>query len=103
MMVLAATLWTLLAVGYNPSGSEAGANRLHDALNHGLQDVGSVILFLLPAMGVVESIDHFEGFEIVTVAIRKAVAGKPERLTAIICVMTFLLSSVIDNLTSTIV
>jgi len=101
MLVLAAILWTLLAVGY--SASEEGKNELHHHLNHGLQDVGSVILFLLPAMGLVESIDHFEGFEIVTVAIRKAVAGKPERLTAIICVMTFLLSSVIDNLTSTIV
>lgn len=103
MLLLAATLWTILAVGYDPSESEAGAHRLHHELNRGLQDVGSVILFLLPAMGVVESIDHFGGFHIVTLAIRKGMDGKKVRLTAIICILTFFLSSVIDNLTSTIV
>lgn len=103
MLLLAATLWTILAVGYEPSESEAGAHRLHHELNRGLQDVGSVVLFLLPAMGVVESIDHFGGFHIVTLAIRKGMDGKKVRLTAIICILTFFLSSVIDNLTSTIV
>lgn len=103
MLFLAGTMWTFLAVGYRPLNSEAGAHRLHEELNRGLQDVGSVILFLLPAMGVVESIDHFGGFALVTVVIRKAMDGRVERLMPIICVFTFFLSSVIDNLTSTIV
>lgn len=103
VLLLAATLWTMLAMGYEPSRSEAGAYRLHHELDRGLRDVGSVVLFLLPAMGVVESIDHFGGFDIVTVAIRSAMAGRKDRLTPIICILTFLLSSVIDNLTSTIV
>jgi len=103
MLLLAASMWTLLAVGYHPNSSEYGANKLHHELNKGLQEVGSVILFLLPAMGVVESIDHFDGFAIVTHIIRKGMAGNQERIMPIICILTFLLSSIIDNLTATIV
>uniref|UniRef100_A0A7S4SLB3 Citrate transporter-like domain-containing protein n=1 Tax=Alexandrium monilatum TaxID=311494 RepID=A0A7S4SLB3_9DINO len=102
MMVLAATMWTFLAVSYHPNRSKAGASILHHELNRGLEEVGSVILFLLPAMGLVESIDHFDGFAIVTLVIRKAIRGQKERLMPIICLLTFLLSSVIDNLTATI-
>lgn len=103
MLLLAATMWTMLAVGYDSTESEAGAHTLHHELDRGLRDVGSVILFLLPAMGVVESIDHFDGFQVVTVAMKAAMAGNRERLMPIICILTFFLSSVIDNLTSTIV
>jgi len=102
-LILAATMWTYLGVSYRPLKSERGADILHHELNRGLQDVGSVVLFLLPAMGVVESIDHFHGFALVTVGIRKLMAGRKQRLMPIICIITFFLSSVIDNLTATIV
>jgi len=103
MMVLAASMWTFLAVSYHPIKSKVGASELHQELNRGLQEVGSVILFLLPAMGVVESIDHFEGFSIAVHLIRRSTAGRKERLMPVMCLLTFLLSSVIDNLTATIV
>lgn len=103
MMVLASVMWTFLAVGYHPNNSKAGYMQLHEELNRGLQEVGSVLLFLLPAMGVVESIDHFDGFALVNMAIRRAIEGRKERLMPIICILTFFLSSIIDNLTSTIV
>lgn len=102
-LILAATMWTYLAVSFRPLKSKEGADVLHHELDKGLQDVGSVILFLLPAMGVVESIDHFHGFAMVTSCIRKIMAGRKERLMPIICIITFFLSSVIDNLTATIV
>mmetsp|Transcript_83949 Transcript_83949/g.166644 ORF Transcript_83949/g.166644 Transcript_83949/m.166644 type:complete len:626 (-) Transcript_83949:76-1953(-) len=102
-LILAATMWTYLAVSFRPLKSAQGADVLHHELDKGLQDVGSVILFLLPAMGVVESIDHFHGFALVTLCIRKVMAGHKERLMPIICIITFFLSSVIDNLTATIV
>jgi len=102
-LILAATMWTYLAVSFRPLKSEQGANTLHHELNRGLQDVGSVVLFLLPAMAVVESIDHFHGFAMVTVGIRKIMAGRKARLMPIMCIITFFLSSVIDNLTATIV
>ncbi|CAE6944348.1 NHD1 [Symbiodinium natans] len=103
MMVLAAVMWTFLAVGYHPNNSKAGYMQLHEELNRGLEEVGSVLLFLLPAMGVVESIDHFDGFALANMAIRRAIEGRKDRLMPIICILTFFLSSVIDNLTSTIV
>jgi len=103
MMVMAAVMWTFLAVGFHPNSSKAGAQILHEDLARGLEDVGSVLLFLLPAMGVVESIDHFDGFAIVTLLIRRSTRGRQERLMPIITILTFFLSSVIDNLTATIV
>lgn len=103
MLALAATMWTFLAVAYHPMKSEAGANELHHELNRGLKDVGSVVLFLLPAMGVVESIDHFHGFVIVTYVIKRVMKGHRDRAMPIICILTFFLSSIIDNLTATIV
>eukprot|EP00403_Amphidinium_massartii_P030007 CAMPEP_0178394710 /NCGR_PEP_ID=MMETSP0689_2-20121128/12847_1 /TAXON_ID=160604 /ORGANISM="Amphidinium massartii, Strain CS-259" /LENGTH=619 /DNA_ID=CAMNT_0020015349 /DNA_START=30 /DNA_END=1887 /DNA_ORIENTATION=+ len=76
---------------------------LHQELADGLKEVGSVVLFLLPAMGVVESIDHFNGFDIVTKGIRHVVGKSKGSLLPIVCLVSFALSSVIDNLTSTIV
>lgn len=103
MLLLAASMWTYLAVSYHPNTDMAGEQKLHVELDRGLKEVGSVILFLLPAMGIVEAIDHFGGFVSVTWAIRVLMAGKRERLLPIICLLTFFLSSVIDNLTATIV
>lgn len=103
MLALAATMWTFLAVCYHPMKSTEGADELHHELNRGLKDVGSVVLFLLPAMGVVESIDHFHGFVIVTYVIKRVMKGNRSRAMPIICILTFFLSSIIDNLTATIV
>lgn len=98
MLSVAATLWTVLAVGYHPS-----SDQLSNELNLGLEGVGSVILFLLPAMGVIETIDFFDGFEIVTHTIYLFVNGRKQRIMPIIGFITFFLSSVVDNLTATIV
>eukprot|EP00439_Symbiodinium_sp_Y106_P040706 s363_g5.t1 len=76
---------------------------LEDELSKGLTDVGSVILFLLPAMGIVESIDHMDGFAAVTSFIVRYTQDHPDRLMPMICTLAFFLSSVIDNLTATIV
>lgn len=103
MMVMAAVMWTFLAVGFHPNTSEAGAKLLHEDLARGLEDVGSVLLFLLPAMGVVESIDHFDGFVLVKLIIARLTGGKKVHLLPVVCVLTFFLSAVIDNLTATIV
>jgi len=102
MLILAATMWVLTAVSHHPH-TEAGNRELHHELAHGLEEVGGIILFLLPAMGVVESIDYYGGFEVVTYLIRRALEGRRERLMPIICFLCFFMSSVIDNLTATIV
>jgi len=103
MLFLAAVMWTCLAVGYHPTESREGLRKFDKQLRHGLEDVGSVVLFLLPAMGLVESIDHFGGFCVVMRLIRLLIRGNREMLMPIVALLTFFLSSVIDNLTATIV
>mmetsp|Transcript_6971 Transcript_6971/g.12325 ORF Transcript_6971/g.12325 Transcript_6971/m.12325 type:complete len:455 (-) Transcript_6971:185-1549(-) len=104
MLVLAATMWTFHAVSFHPITSHEGHEKLQAELEKGLAEVGSVVLFLLPAMGIVESIDYFHGFAIITSYIQRCTAGKyADRLMPITCLIAFFLSSVIDNLTATIV
>jgi len=95
MMLTAGVLWTYLIVSYKPSRGFG----LNEELNDSLLDTASTILFLLPAMGVVEAIDHVDGF----VPITSLVSSNRKCLMPMIFVMTFALSSVIDNLTSTII
>jgi Na+/H+ antiporter NhaD/arsenite permease-like protein len=102
MLMVSATMWTFIAVGFHPLESEKGEVELQLELSHGLMDVGSIILFLLPAMAVVESIDHFGGFSVVTHVILKLTGGRKEPVMPILCLLTFFLSAIIDNLTATI-
>merc|ERR1712137_1494554 len=100
MLMVSAAMWTFLAVGYD---DEVEQEELQMQLSKSLHDVGSIILFLLPAMGVVESIDHFNGFEVVTSLIKKVTGLRKGLLMPILFVLSFFLSAVIDNLTATIV
>mmetsp|Transcript_105168 Transcript_105168/g.279918 ORF Transcript_105168/g.279918 Transcript_105168/m.279918 type:complete len:574 (-) Transcript_105168:92-1813(-) len=103
MLILASSMWVFTAARYHPTASEEGHERFHHHLDKGLQDVGGIVLFLLPAMAVVESVDHFGGFGIVTALINRAIGDQRHRLMPLICLLSFFMSSVIDNLTATIV
>lgn len=103
VLLVSGTMWMLLAVGFHPHESAANEEALSIELNHGLQEVGSIILFLLPAMGVVESIDHFDGFAVVTHGISTLTQGRKQPVIPLMCLLTFFLSAIIDNLTATIV
>jgi len=102
MLLIGGVMWTFLAVSHKPFQSDANAYELHEELDVCLKEVGAVVLFLLPAMAVVEAIDHLNGFSIITHIIKLGMQGHKERLMPIICIITFMLSSVIDNLTATI-
>lgn len=69
-------------------------------LVHHLFDIGSILFFLMGAMTIVELVDAHEGFSVITDRISTKNAVK---LLWIISVITFFLSSVLDNLTTTIV
>ncbi|CAK9056731.1 unnamed protein product [Durusdinium trenchii] len=103
MLVLSSVMWTYHAASRHPTHSLEGHETFDLELGKGLEDVGKVILFLLPAMCLVESIDHMKGFAVVTRFIVRCTREKPGRLMPIVCVLAFFLSSVIDNLTATIV
>lgn len=65
-----------------------------------LGEVSGILFFLLGAMTIVEIIDAHDGFQVITDRIRTKSAVK---LLWIIAVITFFLSALLDNLTTTIV
>jgi Na+/H+ antiporter NhaD/arsenite permease-like protein len=69
-------------------------------LNEHLGEIASILFFLLGAMTIVEVIDSHNGFEIIT---QKITTSSKKRLLFIITGITFLLSALLDNLTTAIV
>lgn len=65
-----------------------------------LGDISEILFFLLGAMTIVEIIDQHQGFRIIT---DKITTTNKVKLLWIISFLTFFMSSVLDNLTSTIV
>eukprot|EP00930_Biecheleria_cincta_P013471 TRINITY_DN11987_c0_g1_i1.p1 TRINITY_DN11987_c0_g1~~TRINITY_DN11987_c0_g1_i1.p1 ORF type:complete len:551 (-),score=101.37 TRINITY_DN11987_c0_g1_i1:116-1768(-) len=103
MLMLSGVMWTFHAVSFHPISSEHGHEHFNEALHKALAEVSEVVLFLLPAMGIVESIDHYDGFSLVTAFITRRTRDNPGLLMPMICVITFFLSAIVDNLTSTII
>jgi Na+/H+ antiporter NhaD/arsenite permease-like protein len=71
-----------------------------DSLQHHLSSIAEILFFLMGAMTIVELIDAHQGFRSITRRIR---TQSPRKLMWIICLVTFFLSAVLDNLTTTIV
>jgi Na+/H+ antiporter NhaD/arsenite permease-like protein len=69
-------------------------------LEHHLAGIAQILFFLLGAMVVVELIDAYDGFQIVTDRIRTT---NRRRLLWLVSGIAFVLSAVLDNLTTTIV
>lgn len=70
-----------------------------ELLDH-LGEIAGILFFLMGAMTIVELVDTFHGFDIITDYINTT---NPKKLLWIISVTTFFLSAVLDNLTTTIV
>lgn len=71
-----------------------------DLLNEHLAQDAQIVLFLLGAMTIVELIDSHRGFKVITDHITMR---SKRKLLWTTCILAFFLSSVLDNLTSTIV
>jgi NhaD family Na+/H+ antiporter len=69
-------------------------------LGERLNEVSQVILFLLGAMTIVEVIDSHKGFKAITDLIQ---TNSKKRMLWVLGLVTFFLSAVLDNLTTTIV
>jgi len=114
MMVLC---WTVVSIGidhfehwYNPVSGlvsnfiqmshEVKMHLFEESMLHHFGKTAEILVFLMGAMAIVEMIDHFQGFE----AIKKLISTKSKRkLLWIISILAFVLSAIIDNLTTTIV
>jgi Na+/H+ antiporter NhaD/arsenite permease-like protein len=71
----------------------------HEILHH-LSEIASILFFLLGAMTIVETIDQHHGFRIITDQIRTT---NKVKLLWLIGFITFFMSAMLDNLTTTIV
>jgi Na+/H+ antiporter NhaD/arsenite permease-like protein len=71
-----------------------------ELLLHHLGEIASILFFLLGAMTIVELIDSHDGFDIIT---QKISTTSKATLLLIITTLTFLLSALLDNLTTAIV
>ncbi|MDG2425516.1 MAG: sodium:proton antiporter NhaD [Flavobacteriales bacterium] len=101
-LVTGTLCWAVLAFGL----PELMPSLMHDAhglehrLLHHMQDISSILFFLLGAMTIVELVDAHNGFSVIT---DKITTRNKVKLLWIIAVLTFFFSAALDNLTTSIV
>ena len=93
-LLMAACLWVIRSIGA-PSIDIAV-----EELNHTTTEVSEIVFFLLGAMTIVEIVEAHQGFKLVTDNIS---TRSPKTLVWVIGIVTFFVSAILDNLTSTIV
>ncbi len=79
---------------------ETRLHYLESTLLHHFGKTCEILIFLVGAMTIVEIIDHFQGFSTIKKFIK---TNKKATLLWILCILAFILSAIIDNLTATIV
>ncbi|EOA37693.1 hypothetical protein CARUB_v10012372mg [Capsella rubella] len=92
-LLMAVSLWVVRSIG---ASLEVVVLELQNATS----EVSQIVFYLLGAMTIVEIIDAHQGFKLVT---DRLTSRKPKILLWMIGFATFFLSSVLDNLTTTIV
>ncbi|MEI8324540.1 MAG: sodium:proton antiporter NhaD [Betaproteobacteria bacterium] len=90
----AGLLWTVYAIG---SGAPLVVS---NELNESLVNMAQIVFFLMGAMTIVEVVDAHNGFEVITSRIKTT---KLSSLMWMVGFVSFFLSSILDNLTTTIV
>jgi Na+/H+ antiporter NhaD/arsenite permease-like protein len=80
--------------------SEPLTARSERELLHHLGDISAILFFLMGAMTIVEVVDSHNGFRLITDAI--VTRSKP-KLLILVTIMTFFVSAILDNLTTSIV
>ena len=71
-----------------------------DHLNVQLASISQIVFFIIGALTIVELINAHKGFELISNLIT---VGSKKRLLWVVCGLTFFLSAILDNLTTTIV
>lgn len=94
-LLLAVAMWTVYVCF---GGFDANTN--HGVLIEHLGDTAETLFFLLGAMTIVETIDQHGGFSIIT---DRITTKSKRKLLWVIAVLTFFMSAVLDNLTTSIV
>lgn len=90
----AGLLWTIYAV------ASSNHSLVDHQLSESLATTAQIVFFLIGAMTIVEVIDSHNGFEVITSRIKTT---KLSSLMWLVGLVTFFLSAILDNLTTTIV
>jgi len=93
-LIGAGLLWTIYAM------SSADAHLVGEHLSESLMGTAQIVFFLMGAMTIVEVVDAHNGFEVITSRIKTT---KLTTLMWLVGFVTFFLSAILDNLTTTIV
>lgn len=92
-LIMCAVLWSVYAMlGHDPNLSED--------LITSLGDTCEIVVFLIGAMTIVELIDRYGGFHIL---VEKIHARSKRRMLWVLAFVAFFLSSILDNMTTTII
>lgn len=90
--------WTLYAV--SGLGVEGFSHHVEEQLAESVSEIAGILFFLMGAMTIVELVDAFEGFSPVT---SRVTMTSRLGLMWSVAILSFFLSAVLDNLTTTIV
>jgi Na+/H+ antiporter NhaD/arsenite permease-like protein len=90
----AGLLWTIYAL------ATGDPQKISHELGESLMATAQIVFFLMGAMAIVEVVDAHNGFEVITKRIR---TQQLSTLMWLVGFVTFFLSSILDNLTTTIV
>ncbi len=93
-LVGAGLLWTIYAL------STGDANLVNEQLGASLMGTAQIVFFLMGAMTIVEVVDAHNGFDVITARIKTT---QLSTLMWLVGFVTFFLSAILDNLTTTIV
>ena len=92
-LITCGLLWSIYALwGHDP--------HMHEAIVSQLGDACEIVVFLIGAMTIVEIIDRYGGFSFITEHIH---AKSKRHLLWILCSLSFVMSAVLDNMTTTII
>ncbi|MEE2919374.1 MAG: sodium:proton antiporter NhaD, partial [Bacteroidota bacterium] len=90
----------LFAADHIGQGHGGLAHFFEHRLLHHMEEISSILFFLMGAMTIVELIDAHEGFRVITDRIQ---TRNKVKMLWIVCVLTFFFSALLDNLTTSIV
>jgi Na+/H+ antiporter NhaD/arsenite permease-like protein len=92
-LITGVACWTVLYL------TQSSEHLGHELINH-LGEVSGILFFLIGAMTIVELIDAHDGFDIIVNSIK---TKSKKMLALVIVLLSFFLSAILDNLTTTIV
>jgi Na+/H+ antiporter NhaD/arsenite permease-like protein len=93
-LLAAGLLWTIYSL------SPGNIHLVIEGLNESIVETAQIVFFLMGAMTIVEVVDAYHGFDVITARIKTT---KLSTLLWLVGIVTFFLSSLLDNLTTTIV